>query len=309
MLEERLLNRLEEKKARLDALRPLEAGVVARLREQINLEWIYNSNAIEGNTLTLKETHLVLATGLTIGGKSLREHFEVTNHREAIAYVESLVNQDGRITPHHVRQIHKLVLSQIDDDNAGQYRSTPVRIAGADHIPPEAWEIPRLVTEWGDWLNDPYNRIHPVNRAALAHYRLVAIHPFIDGNGRTARLVLNLILMQAGYPPTIIQNIQRKQYYRVLAQADDGRPEPLVNFLGRNVERSLIFYLEACTPQTGPKPAKEKWIPLREAAQNTPYSQEYLSLLARKGRLEAIKHGRNWHTTKKAIETYRQSVE
>ena len=309
MLEARLLKRLEEKKARLDSLRPLDAGVVARLRKQINLEWIYNSNAIEGSTLTLKETRLILETGLTIGDKSLREHFEVTNHREAIVFVESLVNQGRRITPHHVRQIHKLVLSQIDDENAGQYRSTPVRIAGVDHIPPEAWEIPRLVTEWGDWLNDHHNKIHPINRAALAHHRLVAIHPFIDGNGRTARLVLNLILMQAGYPPTIIHNFQRKQYYRVLAQADDGSPEPLVNFLGRNVERSLILYLEACTPQTGPKPVTEKWISLREAAKNAPYSQEYLSLLARKGRLESIKRGRNWYTTKKAVETYRQSVE
>ena len=308
MLESRLHNRLEEKKARLDILRPLDTGVVARLREQINLEWIYNSNAIEGNTLTLKETRLILETGLTIGGKSLREHFEVTNHREAIKYVEDLLEQDRAIIPHHVRQIHRLVLSQIDDDNAGQYRRTLVRIAGANHTPPEAWEVPRLMTEWCDWLNQSQTEKHPVELAALTHHRLVAIHPFVDGNGRTARLVMNLILMRKGYPPTVIEQIQRKQYYRVLAQADKDQPEPLVNFVGRNTERSLILYLEACTPQTSPKPAEEKWIPLREAAQDFSYSQEYLSLLARKGRLECIKQGRNWYTTKKAIEAYRESV-
>lgn len=308
MLESRLRDRLNEKKARLDAQRPLDAGVVARLREQINLEWIYNSNAIEGNTLTLQETRLILETGLTIGGKSLREHFEVTNHQEAIKYVENLLEQNVAITPHHVRQIHKLVLSDIDDDNAGQYRRTAVRIAGSEHTPPEAWEISRLMTEWSDWLNQQQTKKHPVALAALAHHRLVAIHPFIDGNGRTARLVMNLSLMCKGYPPTVIHQIQRKQYYRVLAQADDGDPEPLVNFVGRNTERSLTLYLEACTPQTGPKPADEKWIPLREAAKDTSYSQEYLSLLARKGRLEAIKRGRNWYTTKNAVQAYCVSV-
>ncbi|RLD02730.1 MAG: Fic family protein [Chloroflexota bacterium] len=309
MLEPRLQNRLDDKKAQLDALRPLDAGIVIRLREQINLEWIYHSNAIEGNTLTLQETRLILETGLTIGGKSLREHFEVTNHQEAIKYVEYLLEQDVAITPQHVRQIHKLVLREIDNDNAGQYRRTQVRIAGADHTPPEAWEVSRLMAEWSDWLHQQQTEKHPVALAALAHHRLVAIHPFIDGNGRTARLVMNLSLMRKGYPPTVIRQTQRKQYYRVLAQADNGAPEPLVNFVGRNTERSLTLYLEACTPQTAPKSVDEKWIPLREAANASPYSQEYLSLLARKGHLEAIKRGRNWYTTKNAIQEYRESLE
>lgn len=308
MLEPRLRDRLDEKKERLNTLRPLDTGVVARLREQINLEWIYHSNAIEGNTLTLQETRLILETGLTVGGKSLREHFEVTNHQEAIQYIDHLLEKDVDITTYHVRQIHKLVLSNIDDDKAGAYRSTQVRIAGADHTPPEAWEIPRLMTAWSDWLSAQQAKTHPVALAALVHHRLVAIHPFIDGNGRTARLVMNLSLMRKGYPPTVIRKIQRKQYYRVLAEADAGDMKPLVNFVGRNVERSLTLYLEACTPQTGPKPSEEKWIPLREAAKDTSYSQEYLSLLARKGRLEAIKRGRNWYTTRKAVQEYRDSV-
>jgi Fic family protein len=308
MLESRLLARLEQKKTWLDALRPLPAVAVRRLNEQLTVEWIYNSNAIEGSTLTLRETQLILETGLTIGGKSLREHFEVINHKEAIEYVEALAAGDEPITPLHVRQIHKLVLTRIDDKEAGQYRTLPVQIAGTGYQPPEAWEMPRLMSEWGDWLNGPALTLHPVERAALAHHRLVAIHPFIDGNGRAARLVMNLLLMRQGYPPTIILRANRRQYYRVLAQADAGQPAPLVNFVGRAVERSLTLYLEACTPRSGPPTPAEEWIPLRAAAQDTPYSQEYLSLLARTGRLEAVKRGRIWLTTRRAVAAYQQSV-
>lgn len=308
MIEPRLLARLEQKKAELDALRPLPAAAVQRLNQQLTVEWIYNSNAIEGSTLTLRETQLVLETGLTIGGKSLREHFEVINHKEAIEYAEELTGGDDPITPYQVRQIHKLVLTHIDDESAGQYRNLPVRIGGALHQAPDSWEVPRLMVEWGDWLNGPALALHPVERAAKAHHRLAAIHPFIDGNGRAARLVMNLLLMRDGYPPTIILRVNRAQYYRVLAQADEEREAPLVNFVGRAVERSLTLYLEACTPRPGPSSPEDEWIPLREAAQGTPYSQEYLSLLARKGRLEAVKRGRVWHTTRRAVADYQRSV-
>ncbi|MEM7538553.1 MAG: Fic family protein [Chloroflexota bacterium] len=308
MLEKRLLKRLEQKKTALDALRPLPNAAVQRLQAEMHIEWTYNSNAIEGNTLTLQETRLVLETGLTIGGKTLREHFEVRNHQKAIDYVEALVQEKIRITPFHVRQIHQLVLAQVDDDNAGQYRKYPVRIAGASHEPPEPWEVGRQMTEWGDWLHETSEGIHPVTHAALAHHKLVAIHPFIDGNGRTARLVMNLLLMMAGYPPSIIMKVNRLQYYRVLAQADAGNIAPLVNFVGRAVERSLTLYLDACTPHEAPPPTDETWISLREAAETSPYSQAYLSLLARTGRLEAVKRGRNWVTTRKAIDVYRDSL-
>lgn len=309
MIDQRLLTRIENKKAQLDRLRPLPTAAVTRLRDQILVEWIYNSNAIEGNTITLQETRLILETGLTIGGKSLREHFEVINHRDAIDYVEDLAARAEQVTPFHVRQIYKLVLSRIDDENAGRYRETQVRIAGAAFIPPESWLVPNLMTEWGDWLAIEEKQTHPVELAALAHHRLVAIHPFIDGNGRTARLVMNLILLRAGYPPTVIQRINRLQYYRVLDQADSGKPAGLVNFVGRAVERSLNLYLEASMPViTAPEP-EDEWIPLREAAVGTPYSQEYLSLLARTGKIEAVKRGRVWYTSHRAIEVYRESVE
>jgi Fic family protein len=308
MLEGRLLARLEKKKAQLDALRPLPTAAVRRLHEQLTVEWIYNSNAIEGNTLSLRETQLILETGLTIGGKSLREHFEVINHKDAIAYVEDLASQRTSLTPFHVRQIHKLVMAKIDDENAGQYRQLPVRIAAAGHEPPEAWQAPGLVEAWATWLTGPALDLHPVVRAALAHHRLVSIHPFLDGNGRTARLVMNLLLMREGYPPTIILKVDRRQYYRVLAQADQGQEGPLANFVGRAVERSLTLYLEACTPQTEATSPEAAWLPLREAAEGTPYSQDYLSLLARKGRLEAVKRGRVWYTTRRAVREYQRSA-
>lgn len=308
MLEARLLARINHKQAQLDALRPLPAAAVRRLQEQLTVEWIYHSNAIEGSTLTLRETQLILETGLTIGGKSLREHFEVINHKEAIDYVESLAAGDEPINAFHVRQIHKLVLSRIDDTNAGQYRTLPVRIGGARHQPPESWDLPYLMSDWVTWLSGAALNLHPVERAALAHHRLAAIHPFIDGNGRTARLVMNLLLLRDGLPPTIILRENRAQYYRVLAEADSSRPAPVVNFVGRAVERSLTLYLLACTPQIGQPAPNDRWLALRVAAEGTPYSQEYLSLLARTGRLEAVKRGRVWYTTRQAIDAYRQSL-
>lgn len=308
MLEPRLLARLDQKKAQLDSLRPLPTSAITRLKEQITIEWIYNSNAIEGSTLTLRETQLILETGMTIGGKSLREHFEVINHRDAIEYVESLAEQNASLSAFHVRQIHKLVLSRIDDENAGQYRRTQVRIAGAQHIPPESWEIPQRMQDWETWLHQAEHSLHPVVLAAQAHHKLVAIHPFIDGNGRIARLVMNLVLFRYGFPPTVLLRVNRQQYYQVLMQADTGRLEGLVNFIGKAVERSLMVYLEAYTPQSTAPAPEQVWISLAQAAEGTPYSQEYLSLLARKGRLEAIKRGRVWLTTRQAVTDYQLST-
>jgi len=308
MIEARLLKRLDLKKARLDDLRPLPVAAVNRLRDEILVEWIYNSNAIEGSTITLQETRLILETGLTVGGKSLREHFEVINHKEAIQYVENLVQVSEPITSFHVRQIHKLILTNIDNENAGDYRKTHVRIAGSTIIPPEAWQITNLMTEWSDWVTGAEGSIHPVALAARAHHRLVAIHPFIDGNGSTARLVMNVLLMRRAYPPTVILRTNRRQYYSVLAQADSGKPEALVNFVGRTVENSLNLYLEACTPRVKSPEPENELIPLRNACVGTPYSQEYLSLLARLGRIEATKRGRNWYITRRAIKAYQDSL-
>lgn len=148
----------------------------------------------------------------------------------------------------------------------------------------------------------------PLVLAAQAHPRLVAIHPFVDGHGRTARLVMNLLLMRRGYPPTVILRANYRQYYSVLAKADSGKTDALENFVGRAVENSLYLYPEACKPVMTSPELEDEWIPLRDAWVDTPYSQEYLSLLARLGRIEATKRGRNWYTTKQAIKVYPDSL-
>ena len=306
MLDPYLLTRLNQKKGQLDLLRPLPQNLVRRLNKQLAVEWIYNSNAIEGNRLTLRETRLILERGLTIGGKTLHEHLEVINHEKAIEYLHTLIAHDIPLTAFHVRQIHDLLLQKIDDENAGEYRKLSVRITGASHTPPDSSEVARLMKKWGDWLNGVAATLHPVERAALAHHRLMAIHPFLNGNGPTARLVMNFLLMREGYPPTVIMKVNRGQYYRVLAQTDRGHNSPLVNFVGRAIERSLTLYLEA--PHTQRPSGEEEEILLREAEKYVPYSQQYLSLLARAGRLEAVKRGGKWYTTRKALNQYRQSV-
>lgn len=307
-LETRLLARLTSKKERLDLARPLPAAVLARLSDQRNVEWIYNSNAIEGSTLTLRETELILHQGVTIGGKTLREHYEVVNHRDAITFVEKLVPDREPLTAHQVCQIHALVLAHIDDENEGKYRTTNVRIGGSSHLPPEAWLVPQQMADWIKWLRTDALLLHPIDRAAVAHHRFAAIHPFIDGNGRTARLVMNLLLMREGYPSTIILRSNRLQYYRVLGQADRGKTKPLVNFVGRAVESSLGVYLDALRVRRRAPASEEEWVPLNQIAVSSEYSQEYLSLLARLGRLEAKKIGRVWHTTARALQDYRRSI-
>lgn len=307
MIEERLLARITQLKSTLDAARPLPKGIVHKLKEQLDVEWTYNSNAIEGSTLTLRETQLILEQGITIGGKNLREHFEVINHKGAIDFVQQLADAQRKtpITAHVIRQLHQLVLTQIDDDHAGQYRQVAVRIAGATHIPPEPWDVPATMDTLIGWVRSAAaKKMHPIERAAITHHRFVAIHPFVDGNGRTGRLLLNLLLMQDGYPPAIIERVNRQQYYAVLKDADQGHDQRLVNFVARACEKSLRLYVEAGIANTRRPAIADQWISLAEAAQGSPYSQEYLSLLARTGKLMAKKRGRNWLTTRAAIAEY-----
>ena len=153
-----------------------------------------------------------------------------------------------------------------------------------------------------EWYYINFRKISVPLLAAMTHYKLVHIHPFIDGNGRTARLLMNLVLMQKGYPPAVILNVDRLKYYRVLKKADMGNEEPFTNFIGRSIERSLVIWLHSVIPDN--KQGKEGYITLKEATQNCEYSQEYLSLLARKGKLAAVKFDRNWMTTREAVEEY-----
>lgn len=302
-LDQGLQNRIEKKKEALNTLRPLPSAAVKKLREQFELEMTYNSNAIEGNSLTLKETFLVISEGLTIKGKPLKDHLEAKNHTEALSFVFDLIDKDKRHTFSElpIRTLHQLVVQDTEKEWAGKYRTSNVLITGTDHKPPEAIQVPALMGGMIDWLRTEKAKLHPVELAALLHHRMVHTHPFFDGNGRTARLVMNVFLLQNGYPLVIILKNDRKKYYRVLARADKGEYAPFVTFIAQAVERSLDIYLKVLTPM---HKIREQYCSLLELSWGTPYSAKYLNLLARTGKLEAHKEERNWLSTKEALERY-----
>jgi Fic family protein len=235
-------DKLDALKARLDSFRPLSEVVMRNLHEELVLQWTYNSNAIEGNTLTLKETKVALE-GITVGGKTLREHFEAINHREAILLVEELVSKGTKLTEWDIKSIHQLVLKNIDSENAGRYRSLNVLISGAQHRPMDALQVPQAMADFTAWLETEGASLHPVERAARVHGEFVKIHPFVDGNGRTSRLLMNLELMKAGFPAAVLPVSRRLEYYEVLDHAHCvGDYEPFLKLVAEVVEQSFEPY-------------------------------------------------------------------
>jgi Fic family protein len=229
---------IDQLKSQLDSLRPLPEHTVRSLHQQQVLEWTYHSNAIEGNTLTLKETKVVLE-GITIGGKSMREHFEVINHKEAIDYVEAMVQNQNSLSEWQIKSIHQLVLKNIDSDNAGQYRQQNVVIAGAEHLPPNYFKVPEAMADLIRQYQTHAN-LHPVELAARLHVDFVGIHPFVDGNGRTSRLLMNFELMRHGYLPIIIPVEQRLSYYEALDSAHTDKNYDLFIDLVSQLEQSTL---------------------------------------------------------------------
>lgn len=208
---------VDKLKKELESKRPIPKATLKTLKETINLEWTYNSNGIEGNTLTLRETQIVLE-GITVGGKSIKEHLEAINHEKAILYLDELVQEKQPITEWNIKNIHQLILKEIDSENAGKYRRENLTIKGATHIPPDYTVLPelmeKLIVNYKTW-----DKYHPTIQAALLHGELVKIHPFVDGNGRTSRLIMNLDLMNHGYNPVIIKKEKRLEYYDALDKA------------------------------------------------------------------------------------------
>ncbi|MGK9185221.1 Fic family protein [Priestia filamentosa] len=240
-----MFEQIDRKKVKLDTLRPLPKYTLKSLREKLLLEWTYNTNAIEGNTLTINETKVVLE-GITVGGKTMREHLEVINHRDAIAYVEEIVQKGEPLTEWQIKNLHRLVLKGIDDEYAGVYRDQQVFIAGARHTPPAPYLIKEQMEQLSNWYDNEAQKLHPVERGAMLHAIFVGIHPFIDGNGRTSRLLLNLELMKAGFPAVVIKVENRLAYYEALDKSHTTKNyHDFIQLIVKEVEDSLNLYLSA----------------------------------------------------------------
>ena len=280
--------------------RPLPGIALQKLREALSIEWTYNSNSIEGNTLTLRETQMVLQEGITIKGKSLREHFEAKNHETALNRLYEMVRKKEALNAKAVMELHSFVLRSIEDDFAGRLRNGGVRIAGANFTPPNAQKVPDLFDELFDFIENNARKLHPIELATIFRHKFVWIHPFFDGNGRTVRLAMNLLLMGTGYPPAIILSNDRKKCYNALNKANKGDYTKLMLVMLQSLERTLNIYLNAL-------PGSEdeyKEISSLVKEEDVPYGMEYISLLARQGKIDAYKEGRNWLTSRKAIEDY-----
>lgn len=222
-----------------------------RVTQALELEYTFESNKIEGNTLTLKETDLIVNEGLTISGKSMREHLEAINHQEAIAYIKELMDKNTAINEREILCIHNLILRGIYPEDAGKYRKVQVMIKGSSHMPPQPFLVAKEMEELFIWYQTNKNNLHPVILAAEMHERLVTIHPFIDGNGRTSRLLMNLILLQHGY---VIANIKgtnesRMQYYNALEACQvENNKENFLLFIAQTEKECLERYLSILKP-------------------------------------------------------------
>jgi len=244
-------DKLTQKKQELDTFGALPTALLKNLEDWFTVELTYTSNAIEGNTLTRRETAVVIEKGLTIGGKSIKEHLEATNHAHALELIYSLIKKKpSQLSIKEVLDIHRIILKGIDDENAGRFRSVPVRISGSTVVMPNHKKVPELMAGFHRWLTSRHH-IHPVAFAGEAHYRLVSIHPFMDGNGRIARLLMNLLLMMYGYPAAIIRKRDRLAYISALEKAQlGGSKSDYETIIAKAVNRSLDIYLKAASGES-----------------------------------------------------------
>lgn len=289
------LRQLTTKRQRLDTFRPLPPELVKNLDEWFKVELTYTSNAIEGNTLTRAETALIVEKGLTVQGKSLTEHLEATNHAEALDYIKTLVGKKRQdITENDILEIHRLILNKIEAGSAGRYRTQHARLTESDVVLPNPIKVPDLMGEFIKWLVAD-NPNHIVKIAADAHYKLVSIHPFSDGNGRTSRLLMNLLLMQTGFPPAIIRKEDRLAYINSLEKAQKGGSlDDFYNLIYGAVDRSLDIYLEAIEPErisaVEPSP-EQRFYTTEEVAKLLQVDPESVRRYVRSGKLRAVRLG------------------
>lgn len=222
--------------------RPLKGQALKQLREYFRIGLTWSSNALEGNSLTETETKVVIEDGITIGGKPLKDHLEAIGHAEAFDYLHKLARRP-EITERDILKLHKLFYYRIDEANAGHYRKHNIIVTGTDFVFPAPSELKGLMAAFADEIPRLRAEKHPIEFAALLHTRLVTIHPFVDGNGRAARLLMNLALLQAGYPVTIIPPVLRSEYLAVVKESNTGNLTPFVNLLSNMVWESQRDYL------------------------------------------------------------------
>lgn len=244
---EKQLQECDTLKARLVSLRPLPVEALKKIDEAFAIEYTYESNRIEGNTLTLQETELVVNDGITIAGKSMREHLEAINHSEAIDYIKDFAKNDIEISERTIKEIHALVLHGISREYAGRYRTVPVMISGSRHVPPQPYLIEKQMEDFMiRFKGMEEEKAHPVLIAAYLHDELVRIHPFIDGNGRTSRLLMNLYLLRNGYTLVNLKgsNEDKLSYYTALETSHiEKNPEAFQMLITKAETASLKKYL------------------------------------------------------------------
>ncbi len=268
-----MFEKIDRLKSLIDAKRPFDPEIMALLQERLRIEWTYNSNAIEGNTLTYGETAFFLREGLTSEGKPLKDYLEAKNHAEAIDFLNEIVNSARPLSEGFIKELHSLLMKGIEFTyakgadggmikkplHAGMYKQRAnhvLTVSGKIH----KYTAPELVIDEMEALLDWYKKagkLHPLQKAAEFHYRFVAIHPFDDGNGRMARLLMNLILMKEGYPPCIIKNVNRRKYLGALERADfEGKPQAFIDFIEDEMEDSLKVVVDVLSGKSKPVPAE-----------------------------------------------------
>lgn len=280
------IQRLLEKKTELDSLKPFPVQFVQNLDEWFKVELTYSSNAIEGNTLSRQETALVIEKGLTVEGKSLREHLEAVNHAEAIQFIRNGLVKKKRtqIKEADILEVHRIILSKINDSDAGRYRRVPVRIAGSTVMLPNFLKVPDLMADFMKWLSHAKESV--VQIAADAHFKFVSIHPFIDGNGRVGRLLMNLLLMQGDFPPALIRKEDRKEYLNALERGQTkNQLDDYYEIIYSAIDRSLDIYLDMLKGKESSKIKQEKFLKIGELAKETGETVSTLRFWTKEGLL------------------------
>lgn len=239
------LKEIETLKAELALFRPLPPEALKKTEYALDVEYTYESNRIEGNTLTLQETALIVSEGITISGKSMREHLEAINHVQAIDFIKEIAHKDVEISEQTIKEIHAIILQGIDRQNSERYRTVPVMILGSNHTPPSPYLIEeRMENFMAEFQRKKKDGEHPILIAAYLHGELVRIHPFIDGNGRTSRLLMNLYLLQHGYSIIALKGDadKKRQYYEAL-EASHTNPDTFNLLVARAEKESIERYI------------------------------------------------------------------